>query len=207
MKLLIFGTLALVLGSLTGYSGSYFVDSGLLNQNRDVSGVGIKPEHTEVLSAESPEETIVGDNIADNTGVSGYVTPATSSAAKEQFETTPSKTLSLTPTPSPITTPIVSITAPASSQEINGFIEKYAVEYGVDPHILRGIAMCESGFNPSAVNKNYTGLYQFSPSTWKTNRSEMQADQNPDLRFNAEESVRTAAYMLSVGKRRSWPVC
>ena len=104
--------------------------------------------------------------------------------------------LALTPTP-----------PPASSQEINEFIERYAGQYSVDPNALRYIAVCESGFNPNAVNGPYAGLYQFASSTWSNNRNIMAEDPNPSLRTNAEESIQTAAYLLSTKGAGFWPNC
>jgi hypothetical protein len=35
----------------------------------------------------------------------------------------------------------------------------------------------------------------------------MELDPNPDLRYNAEESIKTAAYLISIGKTYLWPNC
>jgi soluble lytic murein transglycosylase-like protein len=86
-------------------------------------------------------------------------------------------------------------------------MERFAGQYAVDVNVLRHIAVCESGFNPSAVNGLYAGLYQFNVTTWKNGRVLMGEDTNPDLRFNAEESIQTAAYLISQGKRYLWPNC
>ncbi len=111
----------------------------------------------------------------------------------------PSPTPSPSPTPEPL--PLV------SSEEIHGFIERFAAQYAVDPNILRHIAVCESGFNPLSYNVGYAGLYQFGPITWANFRRQMGESTNPDLRFNAEEAVQTAAYALSVGRGGIWPNC
>lgn len=112
---------------------------------------------------------------------------------------TPTPTLKPTPTPTPQSS--------VSSEQINGFIERFAGQYGVDPNVLRYIAVCESGFNPLATNLSYAGLYQFTSSTWIKYRNLLGEDINPDLRFNAEEAVQTAAFILSLGQTYIWPSC
>jgi hypothetical protein len=106
-----------------------------------------------------------------------------------------------TPTPSPVPQPKI------SQAEIHALMERFAGQYAVDVNILRHIAVCESGFDPGAVNGPYAGLYQFNSTTWKKNRILMGEDTNPDLRFNAEESIQTTAYLISQGKRYLWPNC
>jgi hypothetical protein len=91
-------------------------------------------------------------------------------------------------------------------QEV-GFIESFAGQYAVSPHILRHIATCESGFNPSAIQGKYVGLFQFAANTWKNYRLKIGEDPDPDLRFNAEEAVQTAAFALSRGNTGIWPNC
>lgn len=115
----------------------------------------------------------------------------------------PTPTPTLIPTPTPTSAPVVTFT----SEQIHGFIERFAVQYGVDPNVLRYIAVCESGFNPLAYNVGYAGLYQFGPTTWAKFRQQIGENTNPDLRFNAEEAVQTAAYVLSVERGGIWPNC
>ncbi len=125
-------------------------------------------------------------------------------------EPTPSPTPKPTPKPSPTITPTpVPTPTPVAPEAIHGFIDRFAAQYNVDVNVLRYIAVCESGFNPSAINRNhdYVGLYQFGPITWKNNRTDMGEDPNPDLRFSAEESAQTAAFMLSIGRGGIWPNC
>lgn len=136
-------------------------------------------------------------------------------------EETPTPTLSPTstptPTPKPTSTPIPKPTLTPTptlipqptftSGETNSFIDRFASQYGVDPHILRHIALCESGFDPNAKNLSYGGLYQFSPNTWIKYRQLLGEETSPDLRFNAEEAVQTAAYVLSLNQTYIWPSC
>lgn len=116
---------------------------------------------------------------------------------------TPQATASPTvkPTPTPVPQPVF------SSQEINGFIDRFASQYGVSSDVLRHLALCESGFNPTAVHLGYAGLYQFGSTTWKNIRNSFGEDPSPDLRVNAEEAVQTAAYAISIGKSGIWPNC
>jgi len=130
-----------------------------------------------------------------------------------QATTTPQK-LSSTPIQKPTTTPTVTKTPtptpkplPATSQEINGFIERFSAQYGIDPNVIRYIAICESGFNSNAQNGSYKGLFQFKEITWKNIRKEMNEDTRFDLVFSPEEAVQTATYAYSKGKTSIWPNC
>ncbi len=110
------------------------------------------------------------------------------------------------PTPKPATpTPVPQPTF--SSQQIYEFTERFAGQYGVDPNVIRHIAICESGFKPNAKYIKYIGLFQFDAPTWKSLRLKMGEDPDPNLRANAEEAVQTAAYAISIGKRYLWPNC
>jgi hypothetical protein len=121
---------------------------------------------------------------------------------------TPTATSTETPSPLPTKTPKpLPTSTPVSSQEVNAFIERFAAQYGVDPNVIRHVAVCESGFNSNAVRGIYVGLFQFGPTTWKNIRKELGEEGNPDLRFSAEESVQTAAFALSKGKGGIWPNC
>jgi soluble lytic murein transglycosylase-like protein len=111
------------------------------------------------------------------------------------------------PLPTRIPTPTVVSQPRFSPEQIHAFIERFAAQYSVDPNVLRHIAVCESGFNPDAVNGPYAGLFQFTKSTWKSNRLSLGEDTNTDLRFNAEEATQTATYLISQGKKDIWPNC
>jgi hypothetical protein len=111
------------------------------------------------------------------------------------------KTLKPTPTITPAPQPIF------TSEQIYEFTNRFAGQYGVDPNVVRYIAVCESGFRPDAKYVKYVGLFQFDSTTWKNLRIKMGEDANPDLRANAEEAVQTAAYAISIGKRGIWPNC
>lgn len=112
--------------------------------------------------------------------------------------TTPTPTPTLSPTPTPI---------PVTAEQLDGWFTKYAGEYSIDRSKLWNIAVCESSLRPNARNGLYGGLYQYSASTWKTTRLRMNTDSNPDLRFNPEESIRTAAFHYSISGTSPWPNC
>jgi hypothetical protein len=129
-------------------------------------------------------------------------TQTPTSTPKATVKPTPVVKATSASTPTAVPKPIS-----ASSQEINGYIDRFSAQYGVDANVLRHIALCESGFNSSSINGVYVGLYQFSPSAWTKIRAEIGEDTNGDLRFSAEESVQTAAYTLSKQKSYIWPNC
>ncbi|KKR10991.1 MAG: hypothetical protein UT39_C0012G0013 [Candidatus Woesebacteria bacterium GW2011_GWA1_39_21] len=140
-----------------------------------------------------------------NLGTSPTSTEAPKPSPIESPTTTPPPSPTAIPTKIPTTTPIPQ--PKVSSEEIQGFMERFSGQYGIDVNVLRYVAVCESGFNPSAINGPYAGLFQFNTSTWKNNRLPMGEDPNPDLRLNAEEATQTAAYLISIGKFYLWPNC
>lgn len=118
---------------------------------------------------------------------------------------TPTPTPTDTPTPEPTATPTP---WPAlSSADIETFFQKYSDEYAVAKDLLKRIAACESGFNSQADTGLYVGMFQFAQSTWISARNSMALDSNPDLRKNAEESIRTAAFMIGRGQQNAWKNC
>lgn len=125
---------------------------------------------------------------------------------------------SATPSPTPVPTPPPKPTprpspkakegaAEFTPEQIYNFTESYGREYGVDPNVIRHIALCESTFKPQAKNYIYAGLFQFDRRTWTLYRAKMGKSPDPDLRYNAQEAVQTAAYVLSLGHGRIWPNC
>lgn len=108
-----------------------------------------------------------------------------------------------TPSPTPIPQPTISVVT-----DLESLFSKYADEYHIDKELLKKIARCESNFNTTSNNSGmYLGMFQFAASSWMGARTSMGVDPNPDLRTNAEESIRTAAYMLSMGRQSAWPNC
>ncbi len=108
------------------------------------------------------------------------------------------------PTPTAIPTPAPTITVVA---ELAALFQTHSNTYHVDTELLKKIARCESGFNTAANNGIYMGMFQFAAQTWSVNRARMGLDPNPDLRTNAEEAIRTAAFMIANGGINAWPNC
>lgn len=129
-------------------------------------------------------------------------TPTQSPTPSPTPSPSPSPTARPTKTPAPTSTP-----TPVPPQEVNALIDRFSAQYNVDPNVMRHIAICESGFNPNAVNGAYAGLFQFGPVTWQNIRALIGEDTDINLRFSAEEAAQTAAYALSQGKRGIWPNC
>lgn len=103
-----------------------------------------------------------------------------------------------TPTPQPILAPA----------ELDALFNQYSQQYNIDKEQLKKIAKCESNFHTTSNNSGmYLGMYQFAAQTWASVRGVMGLDTNTDLRTNAEESIKTAAYMLSQGRQNAWPNC
>ncbi len=113
-----------------------------------------------------------------------------------------------TPTPTPTIPPVPTSTPDVwSPPAIAPIIARYAQVYNVDPNVLERIANCESHFNSNAQNGDYLGMFQFSTNTWISTRNQMAFDANPILRTNIEESIRTAAYLVSKRGTDPWPRC
>ncbi|MGH7203605.1 MAG: transglycosylase SLT domain-containing protein [Candidatus Levyibacteriota bacterium] len=123
-------------------------------------------------------------------------------------------------TPEPTTAPIVTPTIPsptptplpqptiAVATDLESLFSEYSNTYHVSEDLLKHIARCESGFNPTSNNSGmYLGMFQFSAGTWSSNRNRMGLDPNADLRTDPEEAIRTAAYVISVSGTGAWPVC
>lgn len=135
---------------------------------------------------------------------------STLKAALAPAEPLPSPTPS--PTPKPITQPSPTPvpTAPQlAPHELDALFQKYGTEYGVSWEKLKVIAKCESGYRANAIGGGglYGGMYQYVASTWSATRKAMGLDPNPELRFNAEEAIRTTAWKIAHGGLGAWPVC
>lgn len=123
---------------------------------------------------------------------------------QEPVAAAPTVTPTAIPSPTATPTPQATVAAPA---ELDPFFDKYASEYGIDKEDLKRIAKCEAGFNSQADTGLYAGMYQFHAQTWASTRNTMGLDPNPDLRKNAEESIKTAAFKIKNGGRGAWPNC
>ena len=153
-----------------------------------------------------PQRTDIGTQVA------GARTPSTTIAPAFAAILTLIPTPTLTPTPTVIPTP-TAVPSPALApiiilpKDLEDLFTKYSDEYSVNKELLKRIANCESSLNPNASTSRYAGLFQFAEPIWIQTRTLM--GQNPDvnLRFNAEESIRTAAFMVSQGHLGIWPNC
>lgn len=133
--------------------------------------------------------------------------PKTSEVLGITVSSTPAPTISA-PTATPTSVTPTPTQVVVSAQEIDSYFEKYSREYNVDINLLRKIAVCESGYNTNSKSKHgYAGMFQFSESAWRGARNRMGHDANPDLRFNPEESIKTAAFKISRDGTGAWPAC
>jgi hypothetical protein len=114
----------------------------------------------------------------------------------------------LTATPLPTATP-TDVPQPtiATTSDLESLFSKYSSQYSVSEDELKKIANCESGFNSASDTGMYAGMFQFSASTWASIRGTMGLDGNPDLRKNADEAIKTAAFMIGRGQQNAWPNC
>ncbi len=95
----------------------------------------------------------------------------------------------------------------SATSDLESLFDKYSSEYSVDKNLLKKIANCESHFNSTSRNGDYGGMFQFSSGTWSGTRAQMGQDGNTDLRFSAEEAIKTAAFKISRGGSGAWPTC
>lgn len=109
-----------------------------------------------------------------------------------------------TPTPTKIPTPTI---IHYSFSQFEQWFDQYAGEKSVNKDLLKKIAVCESNLNPQAVNGIYAGLYQFSESSWKKTRVQMNQDNNPKLRFDPQEAIKTGAFKLATDGSAAWSNC
>jgi hypothetical protein len=120
---------------------------------------------------------------------------------------TPTPLPTATPTPTPLPTATPTPTPIITSSDLEQLFQKYGDLYQVDKELLKRIAACESGFNNDASFLDYSGMFQFSTESWTLTRQAMNADINPDLRKNAEEAIKTAAFKIAHGGASAWPTC
>jgi len=105
--------------------------------------------------------------------------------------------------------PAVEAKGQAGDGEIIELIKKYASLYGANADVMIAIARCESGLSADAQSPSgaYKGIYQFVSSTWQSNRKAMGMSTDLSLMFDAEESIKTAAFKMARDGYGAWPVC
>lgn len=138
------------------------------------------------------------------------LTPTTTPTPTNTPTPTPTNTPTPTPTetPTPTPTPTIPPAVQPNGTDLDLWFTKYADEYHIDRALLHKIADCESHFNTNANYANlYLGMYQFSESSWVNTRMQMNLDPNPNLRTNAEEAIKTAAFKISINGQNAWPSC
>lgn len=161
-------------------------------------------EITVVMETVSPQETHIAQVMASSDVEIEKPTPKPSTKPTTTPTSTPKPTVAPSQTPTPVPTATPDVWAPA---EYDAWIAQYAGQYGIDRNILDRLANCESHFNPNAASGDYLGMFQFSTNTWQNYRMKMGLDANPDLRTNAEESIKTAAYAIQQSGTALWPSC
>ena len=158
-----------------------------------------------VLSKQGQAGQVLAEEVVEATPVP-TLSPTPSSSPSPSPTPSPTPKPTVTPSPSPSPSPLT-VTF-YTSQQVNELVDKYAGEYGVSPHVLRHVALCESGFDPLANrNEPYAGLYQFGPVTWGKYRDKMKENEDAALRFDAQAAVKTAAYVFSLDSQGIWPNC
>jgi hypothetical protein len=132
------------------------------------------------------EEKVLGRSSEENFAETTQVVSSTPTSEKTPTLSEPEATLSQQPT-TPTSTPTPTLSEPETTlsqqpsltpaaplynqEQVQGFITRFAGQYGVNEHVLRHIAICESGLDPAAINGVYFGLFQFNEVTWKNSRA------------------------------------
>lgn len=87
----------------------------------------------------------------------------------------------------------------AYPKKYSDYVELYAEQYDIPPHVLYAVIKTESGFDSAAVSKKgAVGLMQFMPETFSWITDEMLFEHLADgMRYDPETSVRYGAWLLS----------
>lgn len=200
----------------------------LIAVNAQAEVLGTQPADT-AISPAAPQDSPTATPTPYTESVRPSTVPSPTLLAAAQETVSPTQTPSPTPTPAalptssftiggqaesavaPTATPTPTIAptqTPVAAVDLESLFQKYSSQYSVDKNELEKIARCESGFNSNSNNAGlYLGMFQFAASSWSAERTLMGLDPNPDLRTNAEESIKTAAFMLSRGQQNAWPSC
>jgi hypothetical protein len=157
-------------------------------------------QSNKIVNSSTPTPTIFKQQTSTTTTPSQENMQLTETPVPPTATPTPSDipTVTLTPSPQPTI---------ATTTDLETLFSKYSAQYSVSEDELKKIANCESGQRIDAQNGDYLGMFQFGASTWASTRSAMGLDPNPDLRTNAEEAIKTTAFMLSRGEQNAWPNC
>lgn len=106
---------------------------------------------------------------------------------------------------------------PLPTTRYDGFIDRVARENGLDPSLVKAVALVESGFDPSAVSsKGARGLMQLMPATARRYGVQNVHDPYENLRagtehlrdlldeFDGNVTLALAAYNAGSGAVRRW---
>ena len=87
-----------------------------------------------------------------------------------------------------------------SEQQILGFIEDAAKEYGQSYNAMVRVARCESVLDPCAYNKSgpYYGLYQYLKSTWE------QTPYGDKSIWDPKAQAMATGWMWKQGRKNEW---
>lgn len=95
---------------------------------------------------------------------------------------------------------------PTFEPSTEGLITFYADKYKTNREELKCVLKNESGLRKAATNgtSSASGMGQFIKSTWISWRTEMHEDPDLNLRFDADEMIKTTAFGLSKGRQTHW---
>lgn len=120
---------------------------------------------------------------------------------------TPIPSPSLIPSSTRIPTIVLTTKPTVKAFSLDELFAKYGAQYHVDPGVLKKIAGCESGYDAGQITGDYAGLFQFASFAWIEARGRMGLPADQSLRFNAEESIRTAAFEINYKGTSGWSDC
>ena len=140
--------------------------------------------------------------IPSNSGSATYLSHSAASTMKFRagvFETRPAPEPKQEPRPQPAEAE-AEAQPPAPAGSVESIIYTAAANHGLDGSYLLGIASCESGLDPGAVNAaGYHGLFQFDEATW--------AEYGYGSIYDPVAQAETAASLIAAGQASRWPSC
>lgn len=160
-----------------------------------------------------PDEIVASKKTIVNTNTDNIDLTMDTANIDRSLLLTPSPQPTNSPTPAPTnfveveSTTAKPTTPPVAASTFDPIFSQWSSHFGVDLNLLKYIAKCESRFNPDSVGGIYGGMYQFSASTWKSTRTAMNHDPDPNLRFDPAEAIKTAAFKIANGGKMAWKNC
>ncbi len=85
-------------------------------------------------------------------------------------------------------------------KKYSDYVEKYAIEYGLDKNLVYAIIKCESNFKKDSVSHaGAIGLMQITPQTYKwAAQKAKDTDLNENSLYNAEINIKYGCYIFSL---------